>query len=413
MKKIYLLLCAMFVAVAANAADYYLIGGFNGWSLSDPTCKFTDTGNGTYVLDYNGTLTSGFKINDGTWSNDAANFGGSKILVPGETYQLTAAGNSGNIPLKDNIENPHIVLNPAAKTLLITGNAVEAKYIYGIHGLIFGTSWETRNMTLTDGKWVLTAECVAGEFGIMQRDEASGAQTGWFSSPAPAAINESALGKPLEVKSEGGNNFTLAVSGNFTFVYDQEGGTLTVTSNGDITVPTVEVPDDLYIVGNIGNDPEAQWSISDPLLMNKAGDVFTAKNVEFAAAAEQQLAFFTFITVPGTDWGSVNQADRFGAESDGARIAIGTSSKVVAYQANINASGALSWSVAPGIYDVSVDFNAMTVTLTLPAGVNDIESEDNSTAVYYNLQGIEVAEPTAGLYIEVRGSSVRKVQILK
>lgn len=411
MKKFYLLLCAMFVAMAANAADFYVIGGFNGWTLSDPTCKFTAAGDGTYVLDYNGTLTSGFKINDGTWSNDACNFGGTAVLVPGETYKLTAAGNSGNIPLKENIENPHMVLNPTAKTLVVTGNSVEAKNVYAIHGLIFGTEWTTKNMTENAGKWELTAECVAGEFGIMQRDESTGSQTGWFSSAQPTAINESNLGQALPVAQDGANNWTLAVGGNFTFVFDSEAKTLTVTSNGEIVIPVVGVPDDLYIVGNIGSDEETQWSISDPLLMDKEENTFTAKNVEFAAPAEAESAYFTFITIPGADWDGVNQGDRFGAETDGAEITAGVPATVKAYPANVSASGALSWKVAPGIYNVEVDFKTMTVTLTPAAGISDIDSADTAKAAYYNLQGIEVANPAAGLYIEVRGREVRKVNI--
>ena len=57
---------AALTGFSSYAIDYYLIGGFNNWSLKQANCKFNDQGDGTYVLDYNGTLTSGFKINDGT-----------------------------------------------------------------------------------------------------------------------------------------------------------------------------------------------------------------------------------------------------------------------------------------------------------------------------------------------------------
>jgi len=83
MRKLFTLMMFVVMVVAANAADYYLIGGFNSWKLKDSSAKFTDQGDGTYVLDYAGTLTSGFKINDGTWTNGNANFGGSATLVLG------------------------------------------------------------------------------------------------------------------------------------------------------------------------------------------------------------------------------------------------------------------------------------------------------------------------------------------
>ena len=40
--------------------------------------------------------------------------------------------------------------------------------------------------------------------------------------------------------------------------------------------------------------------------------------------------------------------------------------------------------------------------------VEGIEVEENVAPVYYNLQGVRVAEPTNGLYIVVRGDKVAK-----
>ena len=51
MKKLYCALAAAAIALSANAADYYLIGGFNGWAAKDPTCKFTEKDATTYELD--------------------------------------------------------------------------------------------------------------------------------------------------------------------------------------------------------------------------------------------------------------------------------------------------------------------------------------------------------------------------
>lgn len=40
---------------------------------------------------------------------------------------------------------------------------------------------------------------------------------------------------------------------------------------------------------------------------------------------------------------------------------------------------------------------------------NTVEGDVNATPVYYNLQGVRVAEPTKGIFIEVRGNKSRKV----
>lgn len=43
------------------------------------------------------------------------------------------------------------------------------------------------------------------------------------------------------------------------------------------------------------------------------------------------------------------------------------------------------------------------------AGIAGIEADDNAPAVYYNLQGVEVANPANGLYIKKQGNKATKV----
>ena len=46
------------------------------------------------------------------------------------------------------------------------------------------------------------------------------------------------------------------------------------------------------------------------------------------------------------------------------------------------------------------------------SGITDLEDEDAQVApVYYNLQGMKVANPASGIYIEKRGNKTRKVVI--
>lgn len=54
--------------------------------------------------------------------------------------------------------------------------------------------------------------------------------------------------------------------------------------------------------------------------------------------------------------------------------------------------------------------NAFKVVLPESAGINDIISDDAQAApVYYNLQGVRVANPENGMFIEVRGNKAVKV----
>lgn len=188
MKKFLLALSAVFVALAANAADYYLIGGFNNWSLKDPACKFTEKSATLYELNMTQDLTSGFKINDGTWNEGATNFGsnGSK-LEKGVAYAYQDAG--GNIEMYGAIANAKVVLDLAAKTITITGNDAAVEIGYQLWGNFDGSStWAGPEMEkVADDEWQAYVVCTkAGEFGI--RENANGAQTNWFAATAAGVI---------------------------------------------------------------------------------------------------------------------------------------------------------------------------------------------------------------------------------
>lgn len=234
MKKFTLALATLALSVASmSAADYYLIGGFNGWAKSDPAAKFTKTAQaGVYELKYEGTLTTDFKVNDGSWSNDNINFGsnGSNLVV-GEPYAYAVGGSTGNIKMSGNVANPTVTLNINDGTLLVQGEQQEAKSKYGIHGQIFGDpNWSTEEMSNEDGKWVLSASIIPGAFGIKQMDAASGSQTGWYCSASDGTVT---VNQPMDVKLQGTDwttDWTSDLEGNYVFTYDPEAQTLLIAS---------------------------------------------------------------------------------------------------------------------------------------------------------------------------------------
>ncbi len=231
MKKFTLALATLALSVASmNAADYYLIGGFNGWTTADPATKFTETAQaGVYELKYDGTLTSGFKVNDGTWSNPDINFGSNgDNLVVGTPYAYAVGGSTDDITMADNVANPTVTLNINDGTLLVVGQQQEARTIYGIHGEIFGDpKWSTEEMSEESGKWVLSnAAVVPGGFGIKQMDADSGSQTGWYNSASDGTVT---LNTPMAVTA-GGTNWTSDLTGSYSFTYDPEAQTLIIAS---------------------------------------------------------------------------------------------------------------------------------------------------------------------------------------
>lgn len=131
MKKFYLLFIAMMVSLAAGAANYYLVGGFNGWKSAEANYKFTDKGDGTYELKYNGTFAGEFKIMGQSWSE--ADFGGSKNMAAGITYNLSG---KDNMSLNAAVENPVFTLNPGAKTIkYVAESKAELEYVYCLAGM--------------------------------------------------------------------------------------------------------------------------------------------------------------------------------------------------------------------------------------------------------------------------------------
>ena len=62
-------------------------------------------------------------------------------------------------------------------------------------------------------------------------------------------------------------------------------------------------------------------------------------------------------------------------------------------------------------YTVTINLNDNTITIKEYVGVEGIEAEDNAPAVYYNLQGVKVANPENGVYIKVQGNKASKVLV--
>lgn len=503
MKKFYFLLVAMMVSIAANAVDYYLIGGFNNWALKQANCKFTDKGDGTYVLDYDGTLTSGFKINDGTWSNNAANFGGNGTLTVGQVYNLTVGGSSGNIGLSENIENPHIVFNPTAQTLLITGQTVEAEYGYVLWGSFTSGDWAGVDLTEVDGKWVANDVEVTfspAAFGIKQVDKNSGAQTAWLSAAGESDITAAGT-YDLQIE---GSNFSIS-TGTWSFTLDPEEMTLVVAGEGggdnpgpdpevdytgwylnvqgefndykptgvafqaDGTAVATELP-----IGTSGFELKIWNGKSDIYLSNGktlvpgetyaiTGSSSAKMTIDGATEGEEYDVYYDaanktirveksnggddpdpeidyttwYLNVfgPFNNWtnnGVAFSADGIGVQeklpigdstfqvkiwTGKADLIMGTNDVVeldtpTLLTKNTGYEMTIANAAEGDVYNVTYDAVNCMLTVTKDASsISVVEAENNVPAVYYNLQGIEVANPANGLYIEKRGDKVRKVVI--
>lgn len=170
--------------------------------------------------------------------------------------------------------------------------------------------------------------------------------------------------------------------------------------------PEDNYPSKLYVIGNL-NDWNTTTSVASDAREN---GVYTWNSVEMPAAAKDTYSYFTFVTAQGADWDAdVNSSDRYGAASKDALVNLDQTTNINVFKVGVNASSAYSWKIAPGTYKVIADLKNMKLTVTKASGVDGIESDDSDAApVYYNLQGVRVDTPSAGMYIVVRGNKVTK-----
>ena len=154
----------------------------------------------------------------------------------------------------------------------------------------------------------------------------------------------------------------------------------------------------LYLIGDVNDN---YWATSTSLPMTYADGLYTIENVEVKDTFEGN-GFFSFVTVQADTWDAVNAGKRYGAQTSDEAIALNVAT---AMSENWNA-----WKLPAGVYNFIVDLNAMTVTVSEGSGVEGIEVEAGE-AVYYNLQGVKVANPENGVFIKVQGNKASKVLV--
>lgn len=158
-----------------------------------------------------------------------------------------------------------------------------------------------------------------------------------------------------------------------------------------------DMPATFYIIGEVNGNT---WDPAIGVEMEKTGDKFTAD-----VTVKGYFSFTKALGAPG-DWaGFNNSGNRYGASND-TKLVIGEAAPV--YLIN----DPRAYTVAnPGSYTITVNWTDKSVTVTQPAGINDITVNDNSQVEYYNLQGIKIEHPTGGIYIIRNGKETSKCYI--
>ena len=350
-------------------------------------------------------------------------------LTTGKAYTFTFDPTDGNLTITwATTPDPEPVVTP--ETLYLRGH-------------INATGWTPSNamaMTKEGSVFTVTSDIVdAGEGygyfsfsvanGTAEDDTAGDWDTNVNSADRYGAVEgagEVVLGTDIQVEkfAVGVNasscaSWKIAAGTGYTFTvtFTAEGATLKVTQG---TTPDPEpeyAPETLYIRGNIN---ATGWTPSNAVAMTKDGNTFTVTSS--VVDVNEGYGYISFSVANGTaeddaasDWDTnVNSADRFGPAVADTEAAFDTEMPVTTYAAGVNASACTSWKVRTGTnmtFIVTFTADGATMKITDFVGVEDITLGAADDVQYYNLQGARVENPAAGIYIEVRGTTARKVAI--
>ena len=339
---------------------------------------------------------------DGVWSAtqeiSACNFGIRELSNGNQSSWISSAGAAAvvlNTDIACKVEGTNFSITagtytfaftPTAMTLKVTGEGggddpqPQPTNPFQLHGQITGNAnWETIDLKKneTTGNWEYTGSFVAGEFGIREVD--GSAYGKWIGGAATITEADKAY------SFVDGVNSTSTLEGNFTFVYNPTAKTVTFVPAGDI---------------------------EEVITYALRGTIIDGENWADAALTEKNGVWeATLDVVPGT-FGikkMINGAQKgwFSAPSEAEANVVDAGVYTAA------GIGGTNWaSTLEGKYIFS--FNPETEVLTIykdTVGIEAIEAEEGVEAVYYNLQGVRVANPENGMYIRVAGKTASKVYI--
>ena len=134
MKKIFSLFVALTAMVAVNAADFYLVGGFNGWNPGNGV-KFTEVSAGNYEVIIEDLSGEGKVLGTTTgWLPQYGVIGGNNVLTIGGPACVLTAKNADSDPEPGNIkfgDKDGFGYKNAKLALKVTGDQITITFVSG------------------------------------------------------------------------------------------------------------------------------------------------------------------------------------------------------------------------------------------------------------------------------------------
>ena len=235
----------------------------------------------------------------------------------------------------------------------------------------------------------------------------SGNRYGFATDNAVVAENEA-----VEIiKGEGA--IQIPIAGVYTIVADLKAMTVTVTCT-DVAY------DNLYVLGDY-KESSSSWNPSYGVELTKVEEGVFSGEVELYEVHEGETgtgkAYFNITPALGANWDELNAATvRFGADEYNKAIAASQTQTLVQNGPKTDdntKNDPYSWVVDAKdecLVNMTVNLKKRTIAINSITGIENVGVDaDDSEAVYYNLQGIEVVNPAKGnIYIVKRGNRVTK-----
>lgn len=281
--------------------------------------------------------------------------------------------------------------------------SVNAQSLYMV-GDGTGLGWDPENpleATLADGSYTFEVKELA-KFKI------STEKGGWDDAFNPNGVNftltKDNLGQELDVTKGASADIATPWVGDYKIVINADLTKAVVTT----TTPAPEGPTPIYLRGEMNNwgddnaeagivgaDELAKWQFTYESTDAEGNDHYT-----FTCKEGQMIEAGKAFKIADAKWASINY-------SAGTEIAI---DDVSLWKANIQENTTLDedWNGTCTIIVPQDHSQEAAVQFTNEVGVEEIEADSNVAPVYYNLQGVRVANAENGLFIVKKGNKVSK-----
>lgn len=370
------------------------------------TAELVVPGNNAYITFATGNIT----VNeDLSWAVDGIRYGAGEhdvTIAMGESY--TMEENNGNcwIIAGAGTYALTVTYDADAKTITLMAEKTSVPatdpvlYLRGADFGNWGIADETNQFTLEGGVYTLHVAALNGAFKITDADSND---ENTITVADPEVRQDMVAGQTYTTAnlygSDADNMIMAEALTDVTVTYDRDNATIKVEGTVDENaVKTYTLMGHFYIYrGEINALAEAAWN---EIAMTEDNGIYAATVVPTTAEGRMLIAG----TRNGVALGYYKAADDAAALTAAAPASLA-----------IDGTRDLDFNLDP-THKYEIKYNAESGELAAEdkgqtTGVEGIVAEDAEAPVYYNLQGVRVDNPAAGLYIVVRGSQVAKEMV--